>query len=196
MDGGSGGASLHQGPGVHQTHGEGLRPRPLGLVSPGAACILARFRTGRFLALVGPPGIRMELFFQFVLLKWYLFTALAVIAALLIVHETRKGVPTLSPLQATALVNREDAVLIDLRDNAEFRAGHIVDSVHMPVGKLSERIAELERYRERPVVVVCKMGHQSGAVAKTLREKGFTRVYRLGGGILEWQSAQLPLVRS
>jgi rhodanese-related sulfurtransferase len=137
----------------------------------------------------------MELFFQFVLLKWYLFAAAAVLLALLIVHETRKGVASLSPAQVTALVNREDAVVLDLRDAAEYRAGHIVDSVHMPFGKLSERIAELERYRERPVVVVCKMGHQSGAVAKTLRGKGFARVYRLGGGILEWQSAQLPLVR-
>jgi rhodanese-related sulfurtransferase len=86
--------------------------------------------------------------------------------------------------------------VLDLRDAGEFRQGHIIDSVNMPFGKLKERIAELERYRDTPVVVVCKMGHHSGAVARTLKEKGFSRVYRLGGGIVEWQSAQLPLVRS
>jgi rhodanese-related sulfurtransferase len=138
----------------------------------------------------------MELFLQFVVFKWYLFGALAVLLGLLIAHESRKGGAALSPAQLTDLVNREEAVVIDLRDANEFRQGHIVSSINMPFGKLSERIAELERYRDRPVVVVCKMGHHSGAVAKTLKEKGFERVYRLGGGILEWQGAQLPTVRS
>jgi rhodanese-related sulfurtransferase len=137
----------------------------------------------------------MELFFQFVAAKWYLFGAAGVIIVLLVMHETRKGIPTLSPAQLTALVNREEAVVLDLRDGAEYRAGHIVDSIHMPFAKLSERVAELERYRDKPVVVVCKMGHQSGAVARNLRQKGFARVYRLGGGIMEWQSSQLPLLR-
>lgn len=138
----------------------------------------------------------MELFLQFVVAKWYLFGALAVLLGLLISHESRKSGPSLSPAQLTALVNREDAVVLDLRDASEYRQGHIVSSINMPVAKLGERIAELERYRERPVVVVCKMGHHSGAVAKTLREKGFARVFRLGGGILEWQGAQLPMIRS
>ena len=137
----------------------------------------------------------MELFFQFVAAKWYLFGAAGVIVGLLVMHETRKGIPTLSPAQLTALVNREDAVVLDLRDAAEYRAGHIVESIHMPFARLSERVGELERYRERPVVVVCKMGHQSGAVARNLQQKGFAKVYRLGGGIMEWQSSQLPLVR-
>jgi rhodanese-related sulfurtransferase len=138
----------------------------------------------------------MELFLQFVVAKWYLFGAALVLLALLIRHESSKGAPSLSPAQLTALVNREQGVVLDLRDAGEFRQGHIIDSVNMPFGKLRERIAELERYRDTPVVVVCKMGHHSGAVARTLKEKGFSRVYRLGGGIVEWQSAQLPLVRS
>lgn len=138
----------------------------------------------------------MELFLQFIVFKWYLFGALAVLLGLLIAHESRKGGAALSPAQLTDLVNREEAVVLDLRDANEFRQGHIVSSINMPFGKLSERIAELERYRDRPVVVVCKMGHHSGAVAKTLKEKGFERVYRLGGGILEWQGANLPTVRA
>jgi rhodanese-related sulfurtransferase len=137
----------------------------------------------------------MELFVQFVVAKWYLFTAAGALIAMLLLHEKRRGAAAVSPAQMTTLVNREDAVVLDLRDAAEYRAGHIVDSIHMPFGKLSERIAELERFRDRPVIVVCKMGHHSGAVARTLKEKGFGRVYRLGGGILEWQSAQLPLIR-
>lgn len=138
----------------------------------------------------------MELFLQFVVAKWYLFGAMGVLLSLLIAHESRKGGPSVSPAQLTDMVNREDAVVLDLRDTAEYRQGHVVGSINMPFGKLAERVAELERFRDRPIIVVCKMGHHSGAVAKTLKEKGFTRVFRLGGGMLEWQGAQLPTVRS
>lgn len=137
----------------------------------------------------------MELFLQFVVAKWYLFVAAATLLALLFRHEGRKGGQGLSPAQLTQLVNRKDAAVIDVRDGAEFREGHIVDSINMPHSKLAERIAELEKLRERPLIVVCKMGHHSSAVAKTLKEKGFAEVYRLQGGIGEWQAAQLPLVR-
>ena len=138
----------------------------------------------------------MELFLQFVVAKWYLFGALFALLGLLLAHEARKGAAALSPARLTELVNREEAVVLDLRDANDYRQGHIVSSINMPFGKLSERIAELERYRDRPVVVVCKMGHQSGAVARSLKEKGFAQVFRLGGGMAEWQSAQLPTVRS
>jgi len=138
----------------------------------------------------------MDLFFQFVIAKWYLFAAAIGLLALLIAHENRKGGAALTPGQLTALVNREDGVVLDLRDGNDFRQGHIVGSVNIPYGKLGERLGELERYRERPVVVVCKMGQFSGAAAKQLKAGGFNRVYRLGGGIVEWQSAQLPLARS
>ena len=73
---------------------------------------------------------------------------------------------------------------------------HIVDSLNVPLAKLPERIAELERYRDKPVVLVCKFGQSASGASKTLKEKGFTKVFKLGGGISEWQGSQLPLVRS
>jgi rhodanese-related sulfurtransferase len=168
---------------------------------PGPRVYLRAFRGGPAIRRhTLPPsslaGIRMELFLQFVVAKWYLFGAMAVLVSLLFAHESRKGGASVSPAQLTGMVNREDAVVLDLRDAADYRQGHIVGSINMPFGKLSERVAELERYRDRPIVVVCKMGHHSGAVAKTLKEKGFARVFRLGGGMMEWQGAQLPTVRS
>lgn len=138
----------------------------------------------------------MALFLDFVAAKWYLFAAAGVLLVLLIRHENRKGAVSLTPAQLTALVNRESALVLDLRDPGEFRQGHIVESLNIPHGKFQERAGELERYRDRPVVVVCKMGQFSGSIAKTLKQQGFAHVYRLGGGILEWQAAQLPLVRS
>lgn len=138
----------------------------------------------------------MELFAQFVALKWYLFLALGGMVFMLLAHERRKSGPAVSPAQLTALVNQESAHVIDVRDPAEFRQGHIVGSLNVPFAKLAERYAEVERMRNEPVVVVCKLGHQAGVITRTLKEKGFERVYRLQGGIMEWQGSQLPLVRS
>lgn len=138
----------------------------------------------------------MELFLQFVVAKWYLFAGWMVVLWLLLVHERRKGGAAVTPAQLTALVNQKDAVVVDVRESGDFRQGHIVDSVNLPHTKLVERIAELERYRERPVIVVCKMGQHSGGITKTLKERGFEQVYRLSGGMTEWQNSQLPVVRS
>jgi len=137
----------------------------------------------------------MALFIEFAAAKWYLFATAVCLLFLLVAHERRKGALALSPAQVVALVNQKEATVLDVRDSAEYRKGHIVNSNNIPHGKLGERLAELASYRERPLVVVCKMGHHSGAVARVLKEKGFTEVYRLQGGIAEWQASQLPLVR-
>ena len=138
----------------------------------------------------------MALFLQFVVAKWYLFAAVVGVLLLLLRHQSAKAAPGLSPAQLTRLVNQNGALLLDIRDNGDFREGHIVDSMNIAASKIGERLPELEKHRERPVVVVCKMGHQAGTVANMLKDKGFPEVYRLQGGITEWQAANLPLLRS
>jgi rhodanese-related sulfurtransferase len=136
----------------------------------------------------------MALFIEFLLQQWILVAALLVTAALLLFHETRKAGPALSPQQAISLVNAEDGIFLDLRDGGEFKKGHIVDALHIPAGKLAERQHELEAYRDKPVILVCKMGQQAGGAAKQLRASGFDKVYKMAGGMLEWSNLQLPTV--
>lgn len=131
---------------------------------------------------------------QFLLEQWLLVAALAVCLVLLFFHESRRGGRSLSSHGAVNLINREQAVVVDLREPAEFRKGHIVDSVNIPFAKLDERLGELESRRERPLILVCRLGQHSSAAGKKLAAKGF-RVYRLGGGLSEWQVSQLPLVK-
>ena len=85
-------------------------------------------------------------------------------------------------------------IFLDLRDGGEFKQGHIVDAVHIPMAKLADRKSELDAYRERPIILVCKMGQQAGAAAKQLRGDGFGKVYKMAGGMLEWRNLQLPTV--
>lgn len=135
------------------------------------------------------------MFLQFLAEQWLLISALASCLLLLLFHESRRGGPSLTPHQLVALINQKQAAVIDLRDPAEYRKGHIVGAINLPFAKLQERWSELEAMRERPLVLVCKLGQSASSASKQLRAKGFTEVYRLGGGLVEWDGLQMPLVR-
>lgn len=136
----------------------------------------------------------MQLFIEFAAQQWILIAALMASIGMLIAHEARKAGPALSPQQAINLVNAEGGVFVDLRDAAAYKKGHIVDAIHLPAAKVEERKAELEAWRDKPVVLVCNMGQQAGAAAKQLRAAGFDRVFKMAGGMIEWSNLQLPTV--
>lgn len=136
----------------------------------------------------------MALFLEFLAQQWILVIALLAVIIMLVLHEARKSGPSLSPQQAINLVNNQQGVFVDLRDAAEYKKGHIVDALHIPAGKVVDRMAELEKYRDKPIVLVCKMGQQSGAAGKQLKAGDFDKVYKMSGGMLEWTNLQLPTV--
>ena len=138
----------------------------------------------------------MEQLFSFIANHPFLVGTFALLLALFIRNETQRGGRSVSAQQLVDLVNREDAVVLDLRDRKEFDAGHIVDSVNIPYASLESRLNDLEKYRERPLVIACKMGQHAGAAGTMLRKKGFANVSRLTGGIAEWRNQNLPVVRS
>lgn len=138
----------------------------------------------------------MALFLDFLVEQWMLAAAMVVCITLLVRHESLKGGPTLTSQQLVNQINQQDAVVVDLRDTSEFNQGHIVNALNIPHAKLAARMAELEAYKERPLVLVCKLGQHSGAAGKLLSAEGYSQVSRLSGGMAEWQSSQLPLVTS
>ncbi|NCF16861.1 MAG: rhodanese-like domain-containing protein [Haliea sp.] len=136
----------------------------------------------------------MALFLEFLAEQWILAAALLAVIIMLVMHETRKSGPSLSPQQAINLVNGEQGVFVDLRDAASYKQGHIVDALNIPAAKLPDRMGELEKYRDKPIVLVCKMGQQAGAAGKQLRAGNFEKVYKMSGGMMEWGNLQLPTV--
>ena len=135
-----------------------------------------------------------EMFFQFLAEQWVLVAALAAVLTLLLLHETRKAGPALSINQAVQLVNTEGGVFLDIRDVAEYGRGHITDALHIPAASLANRVSELEKFRDKPVIVVCKMGQSAGPATKTLRAQGFGKAQKLSGGMMEWDAQKLPVV--
>ena len=136
----------------------------------------------------------MALFLEFLTQQWILVAALLAVIIMLVLHEARKSGPSLTPQQATQLINAQQGVFLDLRDAADYKQGHIVDALHIPASKLTDRMAELEKYRSKPIVLVCKMGQQSGAAGKQLKAQKFEQVYKMSGGMMEWGNLQLPTV--
>jgi rhodanese-related sulfurtransferase len=137
----------------------------------------------------------MALFLEFVTQQWMLVGALLVLVILFFQYEARKTGKSLTPQQAINMVNSQGGVFVDVRDAGDYGGGHIVEALNIPASKMDARISELDKYREKPIVLVCKMGQHAGAVGKKLNEQGFTDVYRMSGGMMEWGSLQLPLVK-
>jgi GrxC family glutaredoxin len=131
---------------------------------------------------------------NFVMAEWPLFLALIVILALLARTWIGGGrIKGMRPMEAIRKINHDDALVLDVRTDKEFNEGHVLDSVHIPLGVLQSRLAELEGFKARPVIVACRSGARSAQACGILNKQGFAEVYNLSGGVMAWQSANLPL---
>ncbi len=99
----------------------------------------------------------------------------------------------LTPAEATLLMNREDALVLDVRETGEWSAGHITGARHITLGQLDKRLSELDKFKEKPIIVVCATGNRSASACGQLKKHGFGKVYSLGGGVSSWRDANLPL---
>lgn len=112
------------------------------------------------------------------------------------VYEIRSGQSGgVSSSEATQLINREDAVVLDIREANDFKAGHIAGARNIPQSRLDERMGELDKLKGKPVIVACKHGQSCGAAQAKLTKAGFERALKLRGGVTQWQADSLPLVK-
>jgi len=106
------------------------------------------------------------------------------------------GVVSVTPNEAVLLINRANAVVLDVRDDAEFAGGHITDARHIPLAQLTERIKEIQKFKNQPILVNCRAGTRSAKACDILRANQFTQVHNLQGGLNAWTQAKLPVVKS
>lgn len=105
----------------------------------------------------------------------------------------RSGKNDVSPAEATLLINREDAHVVDVREADEFAAGHMPDARNIPLAKLADRVGEIEKYKDKPLVVCCAAGMRSSKACAELAKLGFTKLYSLAGGVDAWVGAGYPV---
>ena len=99
----------------------------------------------------------------------------------------------LSPLQATQLINREEAQIIDVRDADEFANGHLPNAKNIPLAKLAERVGEIEKFKDQAILVCCAAGMRSAKGCGEFAKLGFTKVNSLHGGVDAWVGAGYPI---
>lgn len=164
--------------------------RPAGSPLAGAVCILA----GIFTPWISVTMQFVSRLIEFATNHYLLVAALLVLLVLLLLHELRKGGKSLSTRELTALVNADQAVVLDIRPAKEFASGHIVDALNIPADKLNSRMTELEKYKGKTVILVDAMGQHSGTWGGVLKKAGFNAA-KLSGGIGSWRGDNLPLVK-
>lgn len=103
---------------------------------------------------------------------------------------------SVSPGEATQLINREDAHVIDVREAGEFAGGHLPDAVNIPGGQLVERMGELEKFKGKPLIVCCASGMRSNKACGELKKQGFDKLYNLAGGVDAWVGAGYPIKKA
>ena len=104
-----------------------------------------------------------------------------------------RGIKDVSCAEALQMINRKNALVLDVREESEYKSGHILNAKWIPLGKLSDRTGELERYREQDIVVVCRSGNRSANACALLVKKGFAQAVNMSGGVMAWQKSNLPL---
>jgi len=137
----------------------------------------------------------LEQFLEFVVNHWILSSIWVVLFALLMKTEGSRGGAAISPAQVTHLVNKENAKVVDIRAKDEFRTGHLPNAINIPARDMHKRITELDSFKDSPVILICKTGTTAGATGGILTKAGFSNLHKLRGGIMEWQSSNLPLVK-
>ncbi len=104
-----------------------------------------------------------------------------------------RGIKDVETVEALQLINHKNALVLDVREESEYKSGHILNAKWIPLGKLGERTGELERFRDQPIVVVCRSGNRSATACAMLGKKGFTQAVNLAGGVMAWEKSSLPL---
>lgn len=106
-----------------------------------------------------------------------------------------RGIRDADAVAALQLINHKNALVLDVREDSEYKSGHLLNAKLIPLGKLKERAGELEKYKAQPIVVVCRSGQRSGMACGILGKLGFSEVYNLSGGVMAWQKQNLPLTK-
>jgi rhodanese-related sulfurtransferase len=125
-----------------------------------------------------------------------LFGAFGVVFMLFIANEIHgqiSGARRIAPLEAVRLINDRNALIVDVRAHADFKKGHLMGALNLPLAKLEEHVSELGKDKARPIVVYCALGGPSAEAARKISKHGYAEVYPIRGGLDNWMASSLPV---
>ena len=135
----------------------------------------------------------IEQLLEFAVNRWELVTIFFVLLLALFYVESRRAGRKVPPQEAVMLLNRDQAVIVDVREKKDYGEGHIKGAVHIPMSKLKDQINVLNKHKDKLIIIADKAGQHGGMAIKEIQ--GQTQelsLARLAGGMMEWQNANLP----
>ena len=136
---------------------------------------------------------------QFIQNNWPLILVMILSGGMLLwplIGGRFSSVREVGALGATQLINRQNAVILDLREGKDYDAGHVPNAMHIPLSQLASRGGELAKLTNRPLIAYCDRGNRSRSAASALSKLGFGEVYTLRGGVRGWIDAGLPITKN
>ncbi|MDK8463191.1 rhodanese-like domain-containing protein [Marinobacter sp. SS13-12] len=137
----------------------------------------------------------MERVFEFAVNHYILVSLFVAFLLAILVLESRRGGAKISAQSAVNLINRDEAVVVDIRDRKDFNEGRITGAINIPLNSIKSRASELKKFKDKQIIVADKMGQHSAMAVKQLNAEGYANVVRLDGGIADWKGSNLPLVK-
>ena len=137
----------------------------------------------------------MDRLFEFVVNHYILVSLFVAFLVAILILESRRGGAKIPAQGAVNLINKDEAVVVDIRDRKEFGEGRITGSINIPLNSLKSRVGELSKFKDKQIIVADKMGQHSAMAVKQLNAEGFSNVVRLNGGVADWKASNLPLVK-
>jgi rhodanese-related sulfurtransferase len=132
---------------------------------------------------------------EFIINNIWLFGLVLLSGGMLLWPVLQQRGSKVSILQATQMINQGKTVILDVREPAEFATGHIRDAKNIPLKELPKRVGDLDKFKSKPVIVVCTSGAQSSKAAAQLKHAGFKEVFSLTGGLAAWRAQGLPTAK-
>ena len=133
---------------------------------------------------------------QFVVNNWMLVAVAVVSGAMLawpLIQRRLSPVREIGVQGATQLINRSDAIVLDVRETQEYEGGRLPHAVHIPLSQLKSRGQELAKFVGRPLIAYCERGSRARTAASALVKLGFSEIFVLHGGLRAWTEAGMPL---
>jgi len=140
----------------------------------------------------------MSDFTEFALQNWLLFAAAFAILGMLLGSEIlrrMRGITAVNPTEALRLINDQEAWVVDIRDAGDYKSGHIPQARHIPSATLKDRLGELTKAGDKPVIIYCRSDGAAQSACAVLKKNGMANVHSLSGGLSAWRDASLPISR-
>ena len=124
---------------------------------------------------------------------WIGLVAAIVVTTVMAKLSKVKVIPT---QEVVLLINKQDAVVIDVRSADDFRKGHITGAVNVPASQIKANdLSQIQKYQQKPVILVCETGMTTSGLGRILTKAQFTQVYALRGGMADWRAQNLPVAK-